>query len=88
MPRQIDALPPARDVRIRLLCLGFSRTGTTSLRDALVELGYHPYKFLNVFSHQHHADCWIEAINAKFHGKGQPYGREEFDKLFAGYDVC
>lgn len=25
---------------------------------------------------------WLEALEAKFDGKGKPYGRAEFDKLF------
>jgi Sulfotransferase domain len=30
---------------------------------------------------QRDAEMWLEAFEAKFEGKGKPYGREEFDKL-------
>lgn len=29
---------------------------------------------------------WEEAIDAKFHGKGDPFGKQEFDKILADYD--
>ena len=30
---------------------------------------------------------WIEALNAKFRGRGKPFGRLEFDKVLGEYDV-
>ena len=34
-----------------------------------------------------HLQCWNEALQAKFQGKGKPYGKEEFDKLMGKYNV-
>ncbi|KAF7344209.1 hypothetical protein MVEN_01711400 [Mycena venus] len=71
-----------RQVPLEVLGLGFSRTGTSSLRDALEMLGY------NVTNHGFRVGpnptdraMWTEAINAKFYGKGNPYGRVEWDQL-------
>lgn len=30
---------------------------------------------------------WEEALSAKYYGKGPLWGREEFDKVFAGYNI-
>ncbi|KAL8725302.1 MAG: hypothetical protein Q9166_007451 [cf. Caloplaca sp. 2 TL-2023] len=30
---------------------------------------------------------WTEALNAKYHGRGTPFGKKEFDKMYQGYDV-
>jgi len=32
-----------------------------------------------------HQGRWIEALEAKFEGKGKPFGREEFDGFLSGY---
>jgi hypothetical protein len=39
------------------------------------------------FSNPLEVEMWIEAIEAKFHGKGKPYGREEWDQLLGRYQV-
>jgi hypothetical protein len=31
-------------------------------------------------------NLWIEALLAKFHGQGKPWGREEFDRILGDYD--
>ena len=52
-------------------------------------LGYTPYHFYETVKHGiWHMEVADEALNAKFRGKGRPYGKAEFDKWFAGYDVC
>ena len=33
-------------------------------------------------------DWWNEALKAKFHSKGEKYGKVEFDKLLGDYSVC
>jgi hypothetical protein len=30
---------------------------------------------------------WNEALQAKLHGQGKPFGREEFDKFLGDYNV-
>ncbi|KAK7701073.1 hypothetical protein SLS57_011878 [Botryosphaeria dothidea] len=32
-----------------------------------------------------HQQQWVAALEAKFEGKGKPFGREEFDALLSGY---
>lgn len=34
-----------------------------------------------------HLDLFDEAIGCKYLGKGKPYGKAEFDKWLANYDV-
>lgn len=34
-----------------------------------------------------HQALWIEAIDAKSKGIGKPWGREDFEKILAGYEV-
>lgn len=85
MPYQtnIDRRHCTRTVPLRVLCLGFSRTGTVSLRQALVQLGYKDcYHFASTMQENpRDAELWIEALNAKFKGIGEPYGRRQWDAL-------
>jgi hypothetical protein len=86
--RKIDLVDGRREVPMKILCLGYSRTGTLSLLTALKMLGYNPYHMVEAAKN---ADidmpCWIEGLEAKFHGKGKPWGREEFDILTGKFDV-
>jgi hypothetical protein len=34
-----------------------------------------------------HQAMWLEAVEAKFEGKGKPWGREEFERILSGYEV-
>jgi hypothetical protein len=73
---------------MRVLCLGQSQTGTTTLFIALKQLGYTPYHIsAAVGSPKTNFRLWREALEAKFHGKGKPWGRAEFDKIFGPYDA-
>jgi hypothetical protein len=77
--------PPrnGRTVPLKLLCLGLSRTGTQSLREALFLLGYDDIYHQTTINVDLPADAstWIKALRAKFEGIGKPFGRHEFDKL-------
>jgi Sulfotransferase domain len=47
---------------VKVIGAGFGRTGTTSLKAALEELGFGPcYHMTEVFAHPEHADFWISA---------------------------
>lgn len=85
LPHQtnIDRRHCTRTVPMRVLCLGPSRTGTVSLRQALVQLGYKDcYHFASVMQENpRDAELWIEAIDAKFNGIGEPYGKDQWDAL-------
>ena len=51
-------------------------------------LGYRPYHFYETVKNGiRHMEVADEALNAKFRGIGRPYGKAEFDKWFADYDV-
>lgn len=63
------------------------RSGTFSLYQALQMLGYRPYHMYEVVQSITHMGIFEEALNAKYFGVGKPYGKAEFDKWFANYDV-
>ena len=51
-------------------------------------LGYRPYHGAEVIGNGiPHIEIFTEALNAKYFGIGKPYGKQEFDKWFAEYDV-
>ncbi|KAJ6526730.1 P-loop containing nucleoside triphosphate hydrolase protein [Mycena capillaripes] len=80
--RLIDPRDTKRTVRMEVLVLGFPRTGSTSMHDALKILGYRDVHHMqSVFKNPKEADMWIEAVYARFHGRGTPYGRAEWDQL-------
>jgi hypothetical protein len=59
----------------------------SALADALGLLGYKGiYHMREVFKNQH-GPYWISALEAKYEGKGKPFGREEFDKFLGEYMV-
>ncbi len=51
-------------------------------------LGYNPYHLVTAFT-AGAEQCKIirEGLEAKYEGKGKPYGREEFDRWLAGHGV-
>jgi hypothetical protein len=51
-------------------------------------LGYRTYHGAEVMRNGvSHLEVFEEALNAKYFGVGKPYGKAEFDKWFADYDV-
>ncbi|KAF2168335.1 hypothetical protein M409DRAFT_21769 [Zasmidium cellare ATCC 36951] len=83
----IDKRGKKREVPMRLLCFGLSRTGTASLRMALWELGYNPHHGFAVFENPPDATLSNEAMKAKYEGKGKKWTKEEFDALFCDRDA-
>lgn len=78
----VDRRKARRTVPMELLCLGNSRTGTLSMRRAAEILGYpDPYHFSSVLDSTSDCDMWIEALQAKFHGKGEMPDKKFFDGL-------
>lgn len=58
------------------------------MRAALRQLGYNDvYHMVSVFENPQDAIMWAEAYDAKYYGKGKPYGREEFDMLMGHCQV-
>ncbi|SPJ73164.1 uncharacterized protein FTOL_02893 [Fusarium torulosum] len=86
--RLIDSYPIRRMKPMRVLCLGQSRTGTMAVFTALKQLGYTPYHMsVAIGSSKTNLSLWREALDAKFYGKGKPWGREEFDKILGLHDA-
>jgi hypothetical protein len=87
--RAVDKDQSVKTLPMRVLCLGASRTGTSSLCSALDTLGYKTYHMEeNIKNPRRFFPLWIEALSAKFKNKGRPFGKAEFDKIFADYDAC
>ncbi|KAH8689380.1 P-loop containing nucleoside triphosphate hydrolase protein [Talaromyces proteolyticus] len=72
---------------MEILVLGLCRTGTQSLADALILLGYRNVYHMRevVTSDRDHRQHWIKAIDAKYEGKGRPYGRVEYDEFLGNF---
>ncbi|KAJ7161892.1 P-loop containing nucleoside triphosphate hydrolase protein [Mycena crocata] len=78
----LDRRGASRTVPMKVLVLGFCRTGTASMRKALETLGYNDTHHMQaVLVNPLEVDMWTEAVKAKFSGVGKPYGREEWDEL-------
>ncbi|KAL9579585.1 MAG: hypothetical protein Q9203_006631 [Teloschistes exilis] len=74
-----------QDRSMKVLIMGMPRSGTMSLVAALKKLGYTPYDFADRITLSHHG-LWTDALRAKYQGKGEPWGRKEFDRVFKGFD--
>ncbi|KAF7309000.1 hypothetical protein MKEN_01100900 [Mycena kentingensis (nom. inval.)] len=78
----IDRRGAPRIVPLQVLVVGFPRTGTASMHEALRILGYHDvHHMFNVLKNPPEADMWLEALQAKFEGRGTPYTRADWDQL-------
>ncbi|KAJ7457774.1 hypothetical protein FB451DRAFT_1047186 [Mycena latifolia] len=79
----VDRRGATRTVPMRVLVLGFFRTGTACERCTMrTTLGYKDtHHMQNVLANPVEADVWTEAIDAKFEGKGISFGRAEWDQL-------
>lgn len=88
-PTQIDRRHGQRTRPMEVLCLGRERTGTLSLRVALLQLGYYDVYHMSSVLIENPIDCemWNDALDAKFKPTGQgsgekkPFGRKEWDAL-------
>ncbi len=61
----------------------------SALRVALEQLGYDStyHGYAAVFENPRDCEMWLEALDAKFNGKGMPFGRYEFDQLLGHCQV-
>ncbi|TDZ21392.1 hypothetical protein Cob_v005822 [Colletotrichum orbiculare MAFF 240422] len=72
---------------VQVLHLSMPRNGSFSMKAAYEELGlptYHGFVFVERPRDQ---ISWYKAVDAKYYGNGEPYGRDEFDDLLAGWAV-
>lgn len=58
-----------------------------AIADGLALLGYGPIYHMREVGKNKHQQQWVAALEAKFEGKGKPFGREEFDALLGGCSV-
>lgn len=95
--RLIDRDERTRKKPMRILVLGMCRTGTTTIAVALRKLGYTSHQMRDVLAKPSELALWEEAVNVTLlppqerpsnQQKMEPYGKEEFDKLLADYDVA
>ena len=82
-PQQnINRLNATRTVPMQVLCLGYSRTGTLSMHKAMTILGYpSPYHFSSMNDNIIECDLWMQALNAKYNGKGKMPDKKFFDGM-------
>ncbi|KAI4958758.1 hypothetical protein J4E86_004364 [Alternaria arbusti] len=94
--RLIDRDERTRKKPMRILVLGMCRTGTTTIAVALRKLGYTSHQMRDVLAKPSELALWEEAVNVTLlppqerpsnQQKMKPYGKAEFDKLLADYDV-
>ncbi|KAI1096424.1 hypothetical protein F5B19DRAFT_146074 [Rostrohypoxylon terebratum] len=72
---------------MKVLVLGMPRTGTQSLADALERLGISPVYHMREVGKNKHQSLWIEALDAKFEDRGEPFNREKFDQILGSYEA-
>jgi hypothetical protein len=94
--RLIDRNERTRKKPMRILVLGMCRTGTTTIAVALRKLGYTSHQMRDVLAKPSELALWEEAVNVTLlppqdrpsnQKTMEPYGKVEFDKLLADYDV-
>ncbi|KAI1106299.1 hypothetical protein F4804DRAFT_330482 [Jackrogersella minutella] len=72
---------------MKVLVLGMPRTGTQSLADALERLGIAPVYHMREVGKNRDQALWLEALEAKFEGRGEPFDRERFDQILGSYEA-
>jgi hypothetical protein len=59
------------------------------MRVALETLGFNEtHHMWSLHDNPPDVDMWMEAVTAKYFGKGKPYGRAEWDQLLGHCQVC
>ncbi|KAG9256220.1 efflux pump antibiotic resistance protein [Emericellopsis atlantica] len=77
-----------RTVPMQVLCLGFNRTGTSTMSAALEALGipcWHSFQLLS--AHFGDNEKWLDILERKFFPKEpyEPIGSDEFDQLLSSF---
>ncbi|KAF4636517.1 hypothetical protein G7Y89_g1565 [Cudoniella acicularis] len=78
----IDRSECKRVVPMKVLCLGLSRTGTSSLRQAFFDLGIHDVYHYSSIVNENPPDAklWVRALEWKLKGKGT-WEKKDWDAL-------
>ena len=75
-----------RTVPMQVLSLGMPRTGTVSMQAALELLGYEPtYHGYTALYNLDHLPAWTAAFEAKYHHNGEPFTRQDWDRLLGEF---
>jgi hypothetical protein len=78
----VSPISKIRERPMEVLSLGCVRTGTASIRSALLLLGYqHTYHGLDVAENWDDFIIWEKAADATFYGKGAKLNRDDWDKM-------
>ncbi|KAK4540193.1 hypothetical protein LTR36_009691 [Oleoguttula mirabilis] len=88
--RNEDPRKRQRTVPMEVLSLGYSRTGTMTLKAALEILGYPTWHWVTMAENPPDLSMWAEALEAKFQPDSalKPFGRAEFDNLLGHWAAC
>ncbi|KAJ6445076.1 NAD dependent epimerase/dehydratase [Purpureocillium lavendulum] len=80
---------PERAVPMRVIVCGLHRTGTSSIRQALRQLGFHDcYHMITVFENSAvDPQQWVRAYEAKYLGKGS-FDKSDWDRLLGYSQAC
>jgi len=71
-----------------LLIFGLPRTGTQSLADALMMIGYDKVYHMREVHKNEHGPAWNDLLDKKFGGEGQlPIERDELEAILRDYDA-
>ena len=57
------------------------------MKAAYEQLGLPTYHGFDYIEHPDHQILWDKAVNAKYLGKGKPFGRKEFDAFLGDWAV-
>lgn len=77
----------AREPKVQVLHFSMPRTGSFSMKAAYEELGmptYHGFVYIERPKDQLR---WFDAVDAKYYGKGNLFGPEEFNELLGEWAV-
>jgi len=86
---EIDPRSRTRTMPMEVICIGMMRTGTMSIKAALEILKIPSVYHMNsVIKNPRDAEMWKEAADAKYHGKGTPFTREDWDQLMGESAAC
>lgn len=58
-----------------------------ALAEALTQLGISNVYHMREVGKNKHQDLWIQALEDNLEGKGPGWGREDFEKILAGFEV-
>lgn len=77
---EIQEVGDQNNEQIQVIGVGWGKTGTNNVKEALNQLGYKCYHMSEVFENPEHIDMWFEALEKK-----ETY---DWDKIYKGYNAA